>query len=53
MERAIRKQIVGPAPARRVFDYFGRARRVALGRLEHRFAAGPIDWREPYRPPPE
>jgi uncharacterized protein YndB with AHSA1/START domain len=36
-----------------VFDYFVRAWRVVLGRLERRFAFGPVDWRDPYRPPPE
>jgi len=35
------------------FDYFVRAWRVVLGRLAHRFAVGPVDWRDPYRPPPE
>lgn len=35
----------------RVYNYFVRAWDVVLGRLAHRFAVGPIDWSDPYRPP--
>ena len=35
-----------------VFCYFTRAWGTVLARLEHRFSAGPIDWSNPYRPPP-
>ncbi len=34
-----------------VFDYFMQAWEVVLGRLRYRFATGPIDWNQPYRPP--
>ena len=33
------------------FRYFLRAWGTVLGRLEHRFSAGPIDWNKPYVPP--
>lgn len=35
----------------RLFDYFVRAWDIVLGRLEHRFTNGPIDWAKPYYPP--
>lgn len=35
----------------RLYDYFLRAWDIVLGRLEHRFSAGPIDWEKPYYPP--
>jgi len=34
-----------------VYDYFDRAWDVVLGRLQHCFTVGPIDWTEPHRPP--
>jgi uncharacterized protein YndB with AHSA1/START domain len=34
----------------KVFQYFLRAWDVVLGRLEHLFSAGPIDWESPYYP---
>ncbi len=34
------------------FQYFDRAWGVVLARLHQRFAHGPIDWSQPYRPPP-
>jgi uncharacterized protein YndB with AHSA1/START domain len=34
-----------------VYDYFDRAWATVLARLRHRFQAGPIDWKNPYRPP--
>jgi uncharacterized protein YndB with AHSA1/START domain len=36
-----------------VFAYFVRAWDIVLGRLEHRFSVGPIDWDDPYTPSPE
>jgi uncharacterized protein YndB with AHSA1/START domain len=33
-----------------VYDYFLRAWDVVLGRLQHRFSVGPVDWSNPYRP---
>ncbi len=33
-----------------VYDYFGRAWDVVLGRLVHRFAHEPLDWDAPYTP---
>ena len=36
-----------------VYAYFTRAWQIVLGRLERRFAAGPIDWDDPYAPSPE
>ncbi|MFQ5575807.1 MAG: SRPBCC domain-containing protein [Anaerolineae bacterium] len=33
-----------------VFDYFTRAWDTVLGRLQFRFATGPVDWATPYRP---
>jgi uncharacterized protein YndB with AHSA1/START domain len=35
----------------KVFQYFKRAWDVVLGRLQHRFAIGSIDWSNPYSPP--
>jgi uncharacterized protein YndB with AHSA1/START domain len=32
----------------KVFQYFKRAWDIVLGRLEHRFSKGPIDWNEPF-----
>lgn len=32
------------------FAYFMQAWQIVLGRLAHRFAVGPIDWDNPYRP---
>ncbi len=32
------------------FAYFTQTWQVVLGRLAHRFSAGPIDWDNPYRP---
>jgi uncharacterized protein YndB with AHSA1/START domain len=34
------------------YHYFQRAWTLVLGRLQHRFAKGPIDWSNPYTPPP-
>jgi len=34
-----------------VFQYFRRAWDIVLGRLEHRFSRGPIDWNNPYSIP--
>ena len=34
-----------------VFRYFTRAWGTVLARLEHRFSADPIDWKDPYTPP--
>jgi uncharacterized protein YndB with AHSA1/START domain len=34
----------------KVFDYFTEAWDIVLGRLKYRFANGPIDWDNPYRP---
>jgi len=34
-----------------VFRYFKRAWDIVLGRLEHRFSAGPSDWNNPYSTP--
>jgi uncharacterized protein YndB with AHSA1/START domain len=36
-----------------VLQYFKRAWDTVLGRLQHRFATGPIDWSNPYTPPPQ
>lgn len=36
-----------------VFAYFVRAWDIVLGRLEHRFSIGPIDWDDPYTPASE
>jgi uncharacterized protein YndB with AHSA1/START domain len=36
-----------------VYAYFIRAWQIVLGRLERRFAVGPIDWDDPYTPSPE
>ncbi|MFC1572492.1 SRPBCC domain-containing protein [Candidatus Eisenbacteria bacterium] len=33
-----------------VYQYFVRAWDIVLGRLEHRFASGPIDWNNPFTP---
>lgn len=33
-----------------VYDYFVGAWRLVLARLEHRFAVGPLDWSDPWRP---
>ena len=33
-----------------VFEYFKRAWRIVLGRLQYRFEIGPIDWEAPYTP---
>lgn len=35
----------------KVFQYFKRAWDIVLGRLQHRFATGSIDWNNPYSPP--
>jgi uncharacterized protein YndB with AHSA1/START domain len=35
----------------KVFRYFKRAWDTVLGRLEHRFSKGPIDWNDPYSTP--
>jgi uncharacterized protein YndB with AHSA1/START domain len=35
----------------KVFQYFKRAWDIVLGRLEHRFSNGPIDWHNPYSIP--
>jgi len=35
----------------KVFQYFKRAWDIVLGRLQHRFATGPIDWSNSYSPP--
>jgi uncharacterized protein YndB with AHSA1/START domain len=35
----------------KVFQYFKRAWDIVLGRLEHRFSNGPIDWNNPYSTP--
>jgi uncharacterized protein YndB with AHSA1/START domain len=35
----------------KVFQYFKHAWDTVLGRLEHRFFKGPIDWNTPYSPP--
>ena len=32
------------------YDYFDKAWGVVLARLQYRFATGPIDWNNPYRP---
>ena len=32
------------------FTYFMRAWDMVLGRLQHRFAVGPIDWADPFTP---
>lgn len=37
----------------KVFEYFKRAWDVVLGRLQYMFVSGPIDWKDPYRPPAE
>lgn len=37
----------------KVFEYFKRAWDVVLSRLQYMFVSGPIDWSDPYRPPPE
>jgi uncharacterized protein YndB with AHSA1/START domain len=34
-----------------VYDYFVGAWDVVLGRLRQRFDVGPINWRDPHRPP--
>ena len=34
------------------FAYFQRAWGIVLGRLEHRFSKGPIDWEKPFTPGP-
>jgi uncharacterized protein YndB with AHSA1/START domain len=34
-----------------VYAYFVAAWHIVLGRLQYRFAKGPIDWSNPYRPP--
>jgi len=33
-----------------VFDYFEAAWDIVLGRLQYRFAVGPVDWADPYGP---
>ncbi len=33
------------------FDFFTWSWDLVLGRLQHRFSAGPVDWRDPYTPP--
>jgi uncharacterized protein YndB with AHSA1/START domain len=35
----------------KVYNYFDRAWDLVLARLAHRFANGPINWSDPYRPP--
>jgi uncharacterized protein YndB with AHSA1/START domain len=35
----------------KVFQYFKRAWDIVLGRLEHRFSKGPIEWNNPYSTP--
>lgn len=35
----------------RLYDYFLRAWDIVLGRLEHRFSHGALDWEKPYYPP--
>jgi len=35
----------------KVYAYFDHAWDLVLGRLVHRFEAGPINWAEPFRPP--
>jgi uncharacterized protein YndB with AHSA1/START domain len=35
----------------KVFQYFKHAWDIVLGRLEHRFSTGPIDWNNPYSVP--
>jgi uncharacterized protein YndB with AHSA1/START domain len=37
----------------KVFQYFKRAWDVVLGRLQHMFVSGPMDWSNPYRPSPD
>ena len=32
------------------YEYFVEAWGIVLARLQHRFASGPIDWKNPYRP---
>ena len=35
----------------KVFQYFRRAWDIVLGRLEHRFSKGPIEWNNPHSTP--
>ncbi len=37
----------------KVYAYFDHAWDLVLGRLQHRFEAGPINWADPFRPPKE
>ena len=40
----------GKSLVEQVYAYFTRAWQIVLGRLERRFAVGPIDWDDPYAP---
>jgi uncharacterized protein YndB with AHSA1/START domain len=37
---------------REVYQYFDRAWTTVLARLAYSFSTGPVDWNNPYRPPP-
>jgi uncharacterized protein YndB with AHSA1/START domain len=37
---------------RAVYQYFDRAWTTVLARLAYSFSSGPMDWKNPYRPPP-